>query len=561
MNVKESSDEKIKATDYQSLKNKIKNHAQYWNGIWNAYLNIGPNWTPSKVAGNKGQKIPMNQTIPERIGDETIRHKKSLPYKETQSLYNNIDKTMSNKLNGLTGYNNYFVDDVVDTYDIKPYDKKKDEPTSNEKNYAHELYTENQIRDKIRELNTRLVPSGINNVFKFSDYAQNTTYEKTELKSYKVNYVSYGKNLEVKDSEEYWTNIEQSFNPTTEVILYKDKDLNEKDKEVVVHEFKHGNNYVNKRVEWTGDRYYETKPASIITGNYEEVNGQWVKLIFNKDYANQTNMTSNNSQGVIVSCNAQNEIYKLFRDDAKWIDFTRKPSSDNPIYINFSINKPFILTRYELRADNQVNDWEPPCAWKLQASNDNSNWKTLETYTYNVEAPKWNKQGLRRSFDVSSNTSAYLYYRLNITESRKTKGKTMELAGMRFFGKIYNDIKTTQPENIGMLPTKEDAKDIPNETTKDFPKYDDYDQKCVYVYMDKTKQWYKLKNEEYIKKHEYDQLNKILDSIGNCLKKKDGWFSNGVCNFSCQVKCQNSCQVSCQLCNTKQCHDQKCGTH
>ena len=540
MNVKESSGVKIKATDYQSLKNKIKKHARYWNGIWNAFLNISPKWTPAKVAGNKGQKIPMNQEIP-----VDNRVSQNLTYKETQTMYKDLDKAMSDKLQGKEGYNNYFVNDDIE-------DVSRDKPR---------LYNENQIRSKTRVLNKRLVPNGINDVFKFNDYAQNTTYDKKELKSYKVNYVSYGKNLEVKSSQEYWTKDEQSFNPNMEVTLYEDKDVTTEYKTVIVHELKHGDDgYVNKRVEWTGDRYYITKKVSIIDGNDTPKNGSWVELTFNKDYANPTNMTSNNSQGVIVSCNAQNEIYKLFRDDAKWIDFTRKPSSNNPIYINFSLNEPFILKRYELRADNQVNNWEPPCTWELQASNNNSNWTTLKTYTYSVEAPKWNKQGLRRSFDVSSNTTAYIYYRLRVTESRKTNGPQMELGGMRFFGKIYEPIGVSEPQNIG------ETASVQNKNHQSVIKYteDGYDQEGVYICQRFEKdhdRWYKLENEDYIKKHEYDQLNKILDSIGNCLKKKDGWFKDSRCNINCQVKCQNSCQVSCQLCNTKQCHDQKCGTH
>ena len=536
MNVKESFNEEIKATDYQSLKDKIKNHAQYWNGIWNAYLNIGPNWTPSKVAGNKGQKIPMNQEIP-----LDNRVSKNLTYKETQIMYKDLDKAMSDKLSAQSGYNNYFVGDELTTGNIQT-------------KVSHKLYTENQIRDRVRALNKRLVPSGINDVFKLTDYSYNTTYDKKELKSYKVNYVSYGKNLDVESSEEYWTKDEQSFNTEKKVTLYKDKDVTTEYKKVKVHEFKHGDDYVNKRVEWTGDRYYITKPVSIVTGNDEKVNGHWLNVTFNTNYSNPTNMTSNSSKGVIVSCNAQNEIYKLFKDDAQVISFSRRPSVSNPIYINFRLNNPFILTRYELRADNRKSGWESPCEWKLQASNDNSNWTTLKTYSN--EESKWG-QNLRRSFDVSFNKKAYFYYRLYITEARKTNGSVMELGGMRFFGKTYDSISVSEPQKIGKLINTDDT---PSGTT-DFPKYNDYDQEYVYVYMDETDKWYRIENEDYIKKHEYDQLNKILDSIGNCLKKKDGWFKDSRCNINCQVKCQNSCQVSCQLCNTKQCHDQKCGTH
>lgn len=70
-----------------------------------------------------------------------------------------------------------------------------------------------------------------------------------------------------------------------------------------------------------------------------------------------------------------------------------------------------------------------------------------------------------------------------------------------------------------------------------------------------------LNNDEIVKKSDYEHINSVLNRIQSCLNKKSTWFSGGICARLCQTSCQNRCQKSCQGCNTKQCHDQKCGTH
>ena len=71
-----------------------------------------------------------------------------------------------------------------------------------------------------------------------------------------------------------------------------------------------------------------------------------------------------------------------------------------------------------------------------------------------------------------------------------------------------------------------------------------------------------VRQDNLVKKEDYEQLNRLLNKINSVLKLRVGWFdSNGRCSHSCQVNCQNKCQLSCQACNTKQCHNQKCGTH
>lgn len=67
--------------------------------------------------------------------------------------------------------------------------------------------------------------------------------------------------------------------------------------------------------------------------------------------------------------------------------------------------------------------------------------------------------------------------------------------------------------------------------------------------------------EGIVKKSDYELIRSVLERIKDCLIQKNSWFTyNGICSRSCQINCQNRCQVSCQGCNTKQCHDQNCGS-
>lgn len=73
---------------------------------------------------------------------------------------------------------------------------------------------------------------------------------------------------------------------------------------------------------------------------------------------------------------------------------------------------------------------------------------------------------------------------------------------------------------------------------------------------------YALREDEVVKYDDYDEIDKLLTKIEQCLGRRNNWFdSNGRCQLSCQIMCQHTCQISCQGCNRKQCHDQKCGMH
>lgn len=126
--------------------------------------------------------------------------------------------------------------------------------------------------------------------------------------------------------------------------------------------------------------------------------------------------------------------------------------------------------------------------------------------------------------------------------------------------KKYSELKNN-PNDVYNGNQLLDNPDKTAETVYEYmPHSIEANQKNVYTF-DVNRNW-NLNNENLVKKADYQQLQQLLDKIERCLKLRDGWFdSNDRCIYTCQVSCQNRCQVSCQACNTKQCHDQKCGTH
>jgi hypothetical protein len=345
------------------------------------------------------------------------------------------------------------------------------------------------------------------------------------------------------------------------------------------------NPYKKVCVEWTEDRYYVTKTVSIVDGSPEDEGGISTIISYNKSYENPTNLNSNNSNGVICSCSDYNKIYALFNNKSTMLAFNRWASVEKPIIIYFRTTEKLKLTSYLLRADNKKSNWEPPVDWTLEASNNNTNWTVIDRHSN--EDNNWG-QNKSRTFTIS-NPQPYLYFRLVVTRARKTSGSGMELGGMRFYG-YTGDItlsgQVTQPELIGESTSvnvaergvkkysqlSENPNDVYNgkkmlsnpDATNDVEYTDIEDsilsnQECLYTF-DGDKNW-KLDNEAVIRKTDYQQLQQILKKIEKTLKLRDGWYKDNRCDINCQVACQNRCQVSCQGCNTKQCHDQKCGTH
>ena len=534
MNYNETTGEVIKRSIYDEIRRSFRNKALNWNGVWRAWTAQSPDWDGRWVAGWKGWAIAMHDNIP-------------LEYRYTKRK----------EYEGLPGEINQ---DIAE-----------------ESNRIHTLGNENLIRKSIRDLNYQLATN-----FGLTEYATTATYNVKKLKSYKVLYREYNTANDIINETIYWTDSYQTFKEDDMVKLYSDQNLTNLVGNFIIISYE-SNPYKKFVVEWTGDRYYVTETISSVNGKLAGESES--EMVYDKPYNSPTNLNSNNAMGLNVYCRELgNNTYRLFRNDASVIDFRRYPSASNPVIITFNIGNYIILKSYLMRADNKRYNWESPCDWTIQASNDNNKWVIIDTHAN--EDNNWG-QNRTRTFSINNNTP-YLYYRMVVTRARRTEGPDMELGGFTFYG-LTGDLKinVTQPNYIGVETSENlsargikkysELKPNPNDIQNGQQLLDNpaKTSETIYEYMPDSieanqkntftfdvNRNYSLNNEEVVKKADYQQLEQLLDKMDRCLKLRDGWFdSNDRCIYTCQVACQNRCQVSCQACNTKQCHDQKCGTH
>lgn len=535
MNYNETTGEVIKRSIYDEIRRSFRNKALNWNGVWKVWSGKGPDWGGRWVGGWKGMAIAMHDTIPLNVRDTKRKTYSGLPGEVNQDI-------------------------------------------SVESNLIHTLGNENNIRRSMRNLNTQLAKN-----FKLSEYGTTSTYQRRRIKSYKVLYREYNTANDIINETIYWTDSYQTFKEDDMVKLYSDQNLTNLVGNFIIISYE-SNPYKKFVVEWTGDRYYVTETISSVNGKLAGESES--EMVYDKPYNSPTNINSNNNNSLNVYCRELgNNTYRLFRNDASVIDFGRYPSASNPVIIIFNIGNYIILKSYLMRADNKRYDWETPCDWTIQASNDNNRWTVIDTHVN--EDNNWG-QNRTRTFNINNNNTPYLYYRLVVTRARRTDGDTMELGGFTFYG-LTGDLKinVNQPNYIGVETSENlsargikkysELKPNPNDVQNGQQLLDNpaKTSETIYEYMPDSieanqkntftfdvNRNYSLNNEEVVKKADYQQLEQLLDKMDRCLKLRDGWFdSNDRCIYTCQVACQNRCQVSCQACNTKQCHDQKCGTH
>ena len=508
--------ENIKKNIYDNIRNTYYNYALRWNAIWCVWRNNSPAWGGRWVGGWKGSKIQMYDTIPYEL-----RQTKTKAYE------------------GIAG-------------EIYPN-------VSVESQRIHTTGNENYIRGSLNTFNTTLVE-------KFSEGEYNAaggflTYNL--VKSYGVKYQTYDLVGNLISEQHYFTKDFERFDDNI-VTLYQDEDCTIVAFTTAVSYWNNEQKYV---VKWTGERFYKT----ITVNPYQRLS--------DKSYSCPT-LSANSSNGVSVS-NAElgGNTYKLFNGVSSYLQFRRNISASNPVIVYFQIGQSFKLTQYTIIADSHGQQ-EHPIDWKIQGSNDNSNWVTLDNRTSQTFT-----SGQSRTFTVSSQ-NYYLYYRFVVTKYKDT-GYSMELRRFTFNGKVPNVVpnyNVMQPYNIGYqtsvdVSSKGVRKDSVIESSSNnynkfsSPEYIDNDAKVednmqnIYTY-NVNYNWSlnnieeNVRQDNLVKKEDYEQLNRLLNKINSVLKLRDGWFdSNGRCSHSCQVNCQNKCQLSCQACNTKQCHNQKCGTH
>jgi predicted alpha-1,2-mannosidase len=106
--------------------------------------------------------------------------------------------------------------------------------------------------------------------------------------------------------------------------------------------------------------------------------------------------------------NPPNEVESKLIDgdvNTKWLVFA------NTGWVTYKLSSPVAVQRYQLAAANDTPNRDPQ-DWQIQGSNDGQNWTTVDTQT---------GQSFAARFAVNTynftNTTAYGYYRLNITKN------------------------------------------------------------------------------------------------------------------------------------------------
>ena len=104
--------------------------------------------------------------------------------------------------------------------------------------------------------------------------------------------------------------------------------------------------------------------------------------------------------------NPPNEVAKNLTDGdpkTKWLVF------DSTGWVVYKLPKPAAVIRYALASAND-SPGRDPRDWKLQGSQDGSSWTTIDTQT----GQSFDSRFQRKQY-TADNTTAYLYYRLNVT--------------------------------------------------------------------------------------------------------------------------------------------------
>jgi hypothetical protein len=94
--------------------------------------------------------------------------------------------------------------------------------------------------------------------------------------------------------------------------------------------------------------------------------------------------------------------------------------------IQYRMTRPSVVTNYDLTSANDEPGRDPK-TWTLEGSNDGVGWRALD----NRSAQVFSGRGQTRSFSFA-NTTAYLFYRLNISENNG--GNDLQLAELRIGG-------------------------------------------------------------------------------------------------------------------------------
>jgi hypothetical protein len=137
------------------------------------------------------------------------------------------------------------------------------------------------------------------------------------------------------------------------------------------------------------------------------------------DYSSTYGWTTNSDWEVSAKdeFNTTYPVWKAFnKNDGgdAWLSGSA-PSTSSPQWLKIKYPSQQVIKSYVIKCrDNSSPRF--PTAWKLQGSNNDSDWTDIGT---EQTVSLWSIAS-EKSFDVSSNTTAYQYYRLRITGSRES---------------------------------------------------------------------------------------------------------------------------------------------
>jgi len=126
--------------------------------------------------------------------------------------------------------------------------------------------------------------------------------------------------------------------------------------------------------------------------------------------------------------NADERAYRAFDGlyNTKWLAFQ---NTGWLTYI-FPGERAYVVTSYAITSGNDAPDRDPD-DWTLQGSNDGVNWDILDTQT--GQAAGWTARNETRTFDLSSNTTAYKMYKLDVTKIRNPGANIIQISEVELF--------------------------------------------------------------------------------------------------------------------------------
>lgn len=207
------------------------------------------------------------------------------------------------------------------------------------------------------------------------------------------------------------------------------------------------------------DRFYK---ASAPTGAITFVRGDQTDTLVPLTFINQvpimTSMTT--PTGVVAHSQSQStwEGYKVFkqvsnRSGGSW--FTNGGTATGWVSYDFGATNPKVITDYMLRplaaSGMEVNDPSgAPRTWQLQGSNNNTTWTDIHSIT---NAPPF-IAGEERTYNTT-NTTAYRYYRINVTQSQGTNAPGGNSNWVTINGlKLYTTLQTVRPLQLNIDSTR-----------------------------------------------------------------------------------------------------------